>query len=504
MSFQPNSVYCGDCLDVLNSFPSDSVDLVYIDPPFGSGENYEVVFKDGVEVRHFKDRWIGGKDGYINFMRPRIRAIHTVLKETGSFYLHCDWHLNYRLRSLCDEIFGERSFQNEIVWKRKDAQSFTSRYGVVNDTILFYTKSDKYTFNRGYTDLPQSTADSWYNHPEVATVNTVNRLGKTIKAGTTRYYNLADLSAPGPRPGTKAHYQWKGVLPPSGRHWANQIDVMKKLEADGRIEYSKSGRPYEKRYKDESKGVPYQSIWDDIDMLRGISKGKKDAEYLGFPTQKPTGLLKRIIEVSSNPGDIVLDPMCGCGTTLIASQEAGRKWVGIDISPTACKLMVKGLRKKGVSITEDDIVGLPRSVKEIQQMVQIDAIEFQNWVCERLGAVSTTAKGNAPKADKNIDGWILNSIPIQVKGSDAVGYEEVERFETTMRTNHVKEGYIVAFSFSKPAYAEASRARGTDGLMVDLLELEERKLPNPLNPKKPETHTVLKSQITGKVFGEKS
>ncbi len=110
VSFQPDTVYCGDCLDILNGFPPESVDLVYIDPPFGSGENYEVVFKDGVEVRHFKDRWVGGKDGYINFMRPRVRAIHTVLKPTGSFYLHCDWHLDYRLRSLCDEVFGEGNF----------------------------------------------------------------------------------------------------------------------------------------------------------------------------------------------------------------------------------------------------------------------------------------------------------------------------------------------------------------------------------------------------------
>ncbi len=390
------------------------------------------------------------------------------------------------------------------MWKRKDAQSFTSRYGVVNDTILFYSKSDKYTFNRGYTELSQETADAWYSNPEVAKVDTVNRIGKTVKKGTTRYYNLADFSAPGPRPGTKAHYEWKGKFPPTGRHWANQIEVMRKLEAEGRIEYSKSGKPYEKRYRDESRGVPYQTIWDNIDMLRGISKGKKDGEYLGFPTQKPVALLKRIIEVSSNEGDIVLDPMCGCGTTLIASQELKRKWVGIDISPTACKLMVHGLHKRGVKIHEDDIVGLPRSAKEIQRMVDIDPIEFQNWVCERLGAVSTTPKGNAPKADKNIDGWVLNTIPIQVKGEDAVGYDVVERFETTMRNNNSKDGYVVAFSFSKPAYAEASRARGSDSLMVDLLALEERKLPNPLNPKRPEVHTVLKSEITGKVFGEKT
>lgn len=504
MSFQPNTIYCGDCLEVLSGFPPQSVDLIYVDPPFGSGENYEVVFKDGVEVRHFKDRWIGGKQSYLDWMAPRIRAIHQVLKNTGSFYLHCDYHLNAHLRVLCDSIFSESNFQNEIVWKRKDAQSSVSTYGVNNDTILFYTKSDKFTFNKGYTPLSEKTAEAWYSRPEVAKTNIVNRLGATVKAGTTRYYNLADVSASGPRHGTRAHYEWRGKMPRVGSHWRYVKEKMEALETEGRLVYSKSGWPYEKRYLDESKGVPLQTIWTDIDMLRGISKRSKGSEYLGFPTQKPVALLKRIIEVSSNKGDIVLDPMCGCGTTLIASEETERKWVGIDISPTACKIMVKGLRDKGVKITEDDIIGLPRSAKEIRQMVQIDSIEFQNWVCERLGAVSTTPRGNAPRADKNVDGWIMNSIPIQVKGSEAIGYDEVERFETTMRNLHVKEGYMVAFSFSKPAYTEAFRARNTDGLMIDLLELEERKLANPLSPKRPEVHTVLKSSITNKVWGERT
>jgi DNA modification methylase len=504
-AFQPNTIYCGDCLDVLNGFSPESADLIYIDPPFGSGEDYEVVFRDGVEVRHFKDRWIGGKPGYIDWMRPRVRAIHTVLKRTGSFYLHCDHHLNAHLRILCDEIFGEGNFQNEIIWKRKDAQSFTSRYGVVNDTILFYTKSDDYTFNKGYTDLSQETSDNWYSKEEIAQADIVNKLGKTIKAGTVRYVNYADMSAPGPRVGTRVHYKWRGKLPPPGRHWQHTIDVMRKLEADGLIHYSaKSGKPYQKRYKDESKGVPYNTIWSDISMLRGMSKHSKDSEYLGFPTQKPIPLLRRIIEVSSNPGDIVLDPMCGCGTTLGASLETGRRWVGVDISPTACRVMVNGLHKRGVKITEDSIIGLPRTANEIRRMVQIDPIEFQNWVCERLNAVSTTPKGNAPRADKNVDGWIMNTTPIQVKGSDGVGYDEVQRFETTLRTLHTGEGYVVAFSFSKPAYSEAFRAKNTDGLNIDLLELEEVRTPNPDFPHRPEVHTVLKSNVTGQVWGART
>jgi len=503
VSFQPNTIYCGDCLEVLSAFPPESVDLVYVDPPFGTGESYEVVFKDGVEVRHFEDRWVGGKKGYLDWMTPRIRAIHTVLKETGSFYLHCDYHLNAYLRKLCDEIFGEGNFRNEIIWKRKDAQSSVGRYGVNNDTILYYTKSDKFTFNKVYTPLSKKTADAWYNKPEIATSDIVNRLGVTIPTGTKRYYNLADVSASGPRLGTRAHYEWKGKWPRAGSHWRYVKEKMEALEKEGRLVPSKSGWPYEKRYLDESKGVPLQTIWTDIDMLRGISKGQ---EYLGYPTQKPVELLKRIISVSAKKGDLVLDPMCGCGTTLVAAQELKElelSWVGIDISPTACKIMARELHRQGVKITEDDIVGLPRTMKEIQRMVDIDAIEFQNWACERLGAVSTTPRGNAPRADKNVDGWIMNTIPIQVKGSE-IGYDEIQRFETTMRTLHAKEGYFVAFSFSKPAYEESYRARNEEDLMIDLLDLEERKAPNPLEKKRPEIHTVLKSSITKRVWGEKT
>ncbi len=500
-ALETNAIYCGDCLEVLNSFPPESVDLVYVDPPFGSGEDYEIVFKDGVEVRHFKDRWIGGRDSYIDWMAPRIRAIHQVLKRTGSFYLHCDYHLNAHLRILCDKIFQEGNFRNEIIWKRKDAQSSARRYGVVNDTILYYTKSDDYTWNKVYTELSKKTAESWYKKREIAECDVTNRKGEVVSKGTVRHYNLADVSAPGPRIGTRAHYEWKGKWPRPGTHWRYIKERMLELEREGRLVHTSSGWPYEKRYLDESKGTPPQTIWADISMMRGIFKHSRDSKYKGFPTQKPVPLLERIISISSNPGDLVLDPMCGCGTTIVGAHTLKRSWIGIDISPTACKIMANWLRSEHVPITEDDIIGLPRSVREIKEMVKLDSIEFQNWVCGKLGAVSTTPRGNAPRPDKNVDGWIMNTIPIQVKGSDGVGYAEVQRFETTLQTLHSKEGYIVAFSFSKPAYEEAYRARRENGLLIDLLELEETRFENSLYPRHPEVYTILKSKITNRVWG---
>lgn len=491
---QVNAIYCGDCLQVLNDLEKGSVDLIYVDPPFGSGQNYEIVFKDGVEVRHFKDRWIGGKQSYLDWMAPRIRAIHQVLNTRGSFYLHCDWHLNAHLRVLCDSIFHESNFRNEIVWKRTFAHSgegVIKKYGVQHDTILFYTKSDDYTFNPTHTSLSDEYKTKFFRHSD----------GKGL-------FQPIILTGAGIRHGETGE-PWKGVDPTKiGRHWAVPPSKLDELDKQGMIWFPKKagGTPRLKRYlkQAEAQGKLLQDIWDDIRRLQPYSE-----ERLGYPTQKPIPLLQRIIAVSSNAGDLVLDPMCGCGTTLIAAQtlrdEDGeptpRRWIGIDISPTSCKLMAKGLRSKGVDITEDDIIGLPRSVKEIRRMIQLDAIEFQNWVCDRLNAVSTTPRGKKPHADWNVDGWIMNMIPIQVKGSEGIGYDEIERFQKTLENLHVKEGYYVAFSFSKPAYEYAFQAK-SQGIAIDLLELEERRVENPRFPRRPEIYTVLKSDITRRIWGE--
>lgn len=340
-----NKLIWGDNKYVMSSLLqrfAGKVDLIYIDPPFNTGEDFsydveignEEILKEpsAIEVQAYRDTWGKGTSSYLEMMYDRIQLMKDLLAPKGSIYVHLDSNVGHYVKVLMDEVFGRENFVNEIIWKRKDAQSFSTRYGVVNDNILFYTKSDTYTFNRGYTDLSKETADNWYRKEEIAEKDTINRIGKAIKAGTVRRYNLADLSAPGSRIGTRAHYEWKGIFPPPGRHWQCTIDVMQKLEKEGRIVYSKSGKPYEKRYLDESKGVPYQTIWDDISMLRGIAKRASDSEQVGFPTQKPEALLERIINVSSNPGDLVADFFCGSGTTLVVAERGGRRWIGCDLS----------------------------------------------------------------------------------------------------------------------------------------------------------------------------
>lgn len=446
VSFQPNTIYCGDCKEVLKRFPEASVDLIYLDPPFFSNRHFEVIWEDGYEQRSFEDRWKGGIQNYIAWMMERVTECYRVLKPTGSFYFHCDWHASHYLKVELDKLFGDSNFRNEIVWKRSDAHSDAKQgakaYGRIHDTILFYTKSDDYTFNVKFNPLSASTSDKWYRH---------------VEAETGRRYNMADLTAA--KPGGDTKYEWHGVKPPAGRYWAYSKEKMAELESKELIVYSKSRKPYMKRYLDESKGVPLQDWWDDISMLRGIQKG----ERLGYPTQKPEALLRRILEVSANPTDIVLDPFCGCGTAIAVAHQLGMRWVGIDVSPTACKLMAKRLRGLRAKVAE---VGLPRTVAQLKE---IPPFEFQNWVNEKLYARPSPRKSG----DMGIDGFYLDGTPIQVKQQDDVGRNVIDNFETAIKRDGKTKGVIVAFSFGKGAYEEVARVKNEEGVEILLKTVDD-------------------------------
>ncbi|MGA8710084.1 MAG: DNA methyltransferase [Thermoplasmata archaeon] len=468
------------------------MDLVYMDPPFGSGTDYEVVFKDGVEIRHFKDRWVGGKQGYLNWLEPRVRECHRVLKDTGTFYIHCDDHLNAQIRLLLDDVFGEGHFLNEIIWKRTFSHGTTRAFGRVHDTLLSYTKSDEYTWNPQRQEYSEHYKESKFRFADPDG----RRFRRTI------------LTGPGTAAGESGK-PWKGYDPTSkGRHWAvpgymrREMDpppatvqeALDRLEGMGRVLWPKKGggTPEFKQYMNDMEGTDLQDIWTDIDPLNSQATNRQ-----GFPTQKPPELLERVIKASSNPGDVVLDPVCGCGTTVLASASEGRKWIGVDISPTACRLVAKR-----VSLPLNEIVGLPRSMAEIKEMVKLDPIEFQNWVCDVLGAVSTTKRGSAPHADGGIDGWILSMTPISVKGSEGIGYPEIERFEKSLQKRGKSDGFFVAFSFSKPAYEEAVRASREDKVTIDLLEVREKVVS--ANGGNPDVRAYLFSELTKRSWGEET
>ncbi len=444
-------VYCGDNLEQLKKLPDNCVDLVYIDPPFNSNRNYEVFWGETKEKRAFEDRH-ASTQAYIEFMRPRCVELHRVLKKTGSFYYHCDWHASHYVKIMLDQIFGENNFSTEILWKRTSSHNDAKRnFGIVNDSIFFYVGGPDYLFNPQHGEYSEDYLEKFYRF--------------TDENG--RRYRLSDLRSPSPRPNLT--YEYKGYKPhPNG--WAVSFEKMKQLDEEGRLQFpaSKEGRISLRRFLDEMKGQPISNWWDDIRPI-----GAQAAERLGYPTQKPLALLERIIKASSNPNDIVLDAFCGCGTALVAAQNLGRQWIGIDISPTACRVMAKRLRDN-CAIKEDEKlwkIGKGFVVRDLpwteEQLRKIPPFEFENWAVIALGGIPNKVQ----VGDMGIDGRIypVGAVPvkkdgelpfmdvwypIQVKQKDKAGRPDIDSFEAAMTRNDRTKGFFVSFDFSADAIAE--------------------------------------------------
>jgi DNA modification methylase len=444
---EKNLLICGDNLNALDDLIKKGIraDLIYLDPPFFSNKHYEVVWGDEAEVRSFKDRWAGGINVYIEWMKERVAKMYDILKDTGSFYLHCDWHASHYLRVMMDTVFSINHFRNEIIWKRTSGHSDAIGFGNVHDTILFYTKSNQATWNDIFHPYDPEYIEQYYRYTDDK--------GRKFMSG--------DLGAAGLQ-GGGYEYVWKGIK----RLWRVPLATMKKLDADGHIFYTRNGIPRRKRYLDESKGMPAQDIWADIESLRSWHQ-----ERLGYPTQKPEGLLERIIKASSNKNDSILDPFCGCGTAMAAAQKLGRKWIGIDISPTAIYLVQKRLQKLGAIQGKDfEVIGTPTTLSELRAL---EPFEFQNWVINEMRA----KQSKKLSSDFGLDGYYDKTIfteraGIQVKQSENVGRNVVDNFETALSRGKFSKGFIVAFSFSKGANEEAARAK-SEGLEIRLIKVED-------------------------------
>ncbi|MBE3123326.1 MAG: site-specific DNA-methyltransferase, partial [Planctomycetes bacterium] len=413
-------IYCGDNLEQLRKLPDHCVDLIYIDPPFNSNRNYEVFWGETKEKRAFEDRH-ASTAAYIDFMRPRCVELSRVLKPTGSFYYHCDWHASHYVKVMLDQIFGQNTFQNEIVWRRHYSHNDPKKYGCVHDVIFYYVGGAVLTWNQQFVPHSESYVKSHYSSVDKH----------------ERHYQLVSCSAPGDGPprGFGEHGELK---PPSGRHWSWTQEGIDELLAKGRIVFTKTGMPRLIQYLDEMKGVPLQDCWDDIPPVNSQA-----TESLGYPTQKPLPLLERIIRASSNENDIVLDAFCGCGTALVAAQNLGRQWIGIDISPTACRVMAKRLRDV-CSLPEDVALwkaGRGFVVRDLpwseEKLRALPPFEFENWAVIALGGIPNKTQ----VGDRGIDGRIYPVsaaperrgkakaefeftdvwYPIQVKQKDKVG-----------------------------------------------------------------------------------
>jgi site-specific DNA-methyltransferase (adenine-specific) len=465
-------IYCGDNLEQLRKLPDGCVDLIYIDPPFNSNRDYEVFWGETKEKRAFEDRH-ASTQAYIEFMRPRCVELHRVLNATGSFYYHCDDHASHYVKVMLDQIFGHAQFRNEIVWKRTGARGDAQRWNQLHDTIFFYTKGDEFTWNPPFAPHSEEYVETKYN----------------LRDPDGRRYQLTSIISPNPRPNMM--YEWKG-FPSPDKGWRFSRETMARLDAEGRIWYpaDKSKRPRYKRYLDEMKGVPMGTVWTDIPPLNSQA-----LERVGYPTQKPLPLLERIINASSNPNGIVLDAFCGCGTALEAAEHLGRQWIGVDVSPTACRVMANRLRKQ-TGLREDErlwklgrgfvVRDLPWSEEKLRKLPHF---EFENWAVIALGGIPNKAQ----VGDMGIDGRIypVSSLPkksgaaageldfmdawypIQVKQTEKAGRPDVDSFEAVLMRENRQKGFMISFDFTSDAETEIGRFFKKTGKVIVPLRVRE-------------------------------
>ncbi|MBV8821785.1 MAG: restriction endonuclease, partial [Ktedonobacteraceae bacterium] len=452
-----NTLFYGDNLKILREYiPSESVDLIYLDPPFNSNRSYNVLFKDesGVEseaqITAFEDTWhwnetaeqtyhnliteapdnvskmvaalrdfIGTNQmmAYLVMMAARLVELHRVLKATGSLYLHCDPTASHYLKIILDTIFGTQNFRNEITWKRTSAHSDTKQghvihMGRVHDILLFYTKSDAAQRIELYQPYDEEYVKSFYRYTDP----------------DGRRYRLDNLSGPGGAAKGNPQYEFLGVT----RYWRYSKARMQELYEQGRIVQTKPGAvPAYKRYLDEMSGTPLQDLWDDI-----LPLSSQATERLGYPTQKPLTLLERIIQTSSNPGDMVLDPFCGCGTAIAAAEKLGRKWIGIDITHLSIALQKYRLEAMFPGI-QFRVRGEPTDYAGAKQLAQHDRYQFQWWALSLVRAKplggQEGSKVGKKGSDKGIDGAItFIDDP----------YSKPKRVLVQVKSGHVKSGDI--------------------------------------------------------------
>lgn len=493
-----NKLYYGDCLTVMQQMPLGSVDLVYLDPPFNSNQDYNAIYKDETgrplpdQIEAFGDLWrldddrlravrmmpvlmreAGIEDhvaelwkvwlnalrytnpsllSYLSYMTERLLVMKGLIKPTGSIYLHCDPTASHYIKCIMDGIFGHDNFRNEIIWKRNTSHNSGSQFGRIHDVILFYSKSKKWTWN-----------------PTYAKKFSDEQLSRFNKDAAGRLYKAENLTAARPN-SDSGKFEWRGTKPGPSRGWAYTKVQLEQFLQEGKILSKKDGTPRLdglKVYLDELEGPRTQSIWDDISRIPNVSK-----ERLGYATQKPVALLERIILASSNPGDVVFDPFCGCATTLEAAHMLGRKWIGIDIAIHAVKRVAKVRLEDRLGLKEGRdfvIEGVPHSLEGAQDLWERDKHQFQKWAIEQIDGFVTSRK----TGDGGIDGRLYFSLPekpelqsmvLEVKGGKNVNISVVRDLRGVLeRDGALMAGLIVMHDLGDRKLASFKREMGDAG-----------------------------------------
>lgn len=482
-----NRLYFGDNLDILRDHINDElIDLVYLDPPFNSKRDYNLLFKSPkghsseAQITAFEDSWHWGEQAeqeyseivaqgntnvaemiqalraflgegdmmaYLVMMANRLLELHRVLKPTGSLYLHCDPTASHYLKIVLDAVFGVENFVNEISWKRygahNDVGQGSKHFGRVHDVILFYRKSHAQIWNQVFTPLNSEYVESTY---------------RLIDPETGRRFRCTPLTGPGGAEKGNPVFDWKGHT----RAWRYSKETMERLDKEGQLYYSNTGYVSKKKFLDESKGVPVQDMWNDIAALTGAND-----ERLGYPTQKPLALLERIIQTSSNEGDIILDPFCGCGTAVHGAEKLGRRWIGIDITHLAISLIEKRLRDSFPKI-DFTVEGTPSDYSGARDLALRDKYQFQWWACSLVN--SQPFQGKKKGADGGIDGLIffqddtekrggMKKVVVSVKGGENINVAMVRDLAHVVDREKAAIGLFVTLNEpTKPMKTEAISA----------------------------------------------
>ncbi len=482
-------LFYGDNLQVLRDrIPAESVDLIYLDPPFNSKADYNVLFstpkgeRSEAQITAFEDSWEWGIESvrsleqlkfthgelaelldllvrtlgqnslsaYLVMMAIRLVELHRVLKPTGSLYLHCDPTASHYLKMILDIIFGAKNFKNEIIWQRTSSKALMSKKLANNhDIILIFSKTEIHTWNSEKTfiayclDNLDAKTKSKYCH--------IDEEG--------RLYQLDNLTNPNNnRPNLR--YEFLGIT----KVWRWTKERMQAAYESGLVVQTKPGNvPRLKRYLDEQRGKPLGDVWSDIPPLNSQAR-----ERLGYPTQKPLALLERILELSSNPGDVVLDPFCGCGTAVHAAERLGRDWIGIDITHLAIALIEKRLRDAFSGI-EFDVEGTPTDLEGARDLADRDKYQFQYWACSLVNAQPYNAKKKG--ADGGIDGQIffsdfvdeshqktaIKKIIVSVKGGKNISLTMLKDLIATVQGDKAAMGLFV--TLTPPHQTDDQRSR---------------------------------------------
>ena len=504
-----NRLWFGDCLTVMaDKMKLASVDLIYLDPPFNSQRQYNAIYKNetgqplpdqidafcdlwelnpereraithmpilmreaGIEddVAQFWRLWVNALRrthprllAYLSYMVERLLLMKGLLRPTGSIYLHCDPTASHYIKVMMDAIFGHENFRNEITWQRTESHNTANRYANVADIILYYSRTDRPTWNQQYQEYGEAQR-SRFRHKDM----------------DGRLYKLENLTAPRPA-SNSGKFEWRGTMPGQTRGWGYRIEQLEAWWEEGRIQTKRDGTPRMdglKVYLDETDGKPLLNIWTDIARIPNTS-----AERMGYATQKPLALLKRIISASTNPGDVVFDPFCGCATTLEAAHELGRRWIGIDIAYHAIRRVAAVRLTDRLRLVEGEdfeVDGIPRTVDGARDLWERDKYHFQAWAITLVDGFPT----NKRTADGGIDGRLyftapgtktLQSMVIEVKGGKNVSIADVRALRGVLDND---DALMAGFIILEPLGSTKERNFRRDMAQAGDLEVVGKKYP---------------------------